>query len=181
MNIVEIEQLAQEKGAHRTGIIQVADMPFFAEFREACKANSCGMFGRCWMCPPHVGDIDVLIARAKTYQTAVVYQTVHSLEDSYDIEGMLEGGALHNDLAQEINTVLRAWLPKEEYLHLGAGGCRVCKECAKRNEQPCRFPEQAMASLEAYGIAVSELAKLSGMKYINGQNTVTYFGAILMK
>jgi hypothetical protein len=36
-----------------------------------------------------------------------------------------------------------------------------------------------MPSLEAYGINVSELAKAAGMNYINGQNTVTYFGAVL--
>ena len=36
-----------------------------------------------------------------------------------------------------------------------------------------------MASLEAYGIHVSKLAKAADMKYINGQNTVTYFGGVL--
>ena len=64
-------------------------------------------------------------------------------------------------------------------LHLGAGGCGVCESCAKKTNEPCRFPEKAMPSLEAYGINVSELAKASGMNYINGQNTVTYFGAVL--
>ena len=45
--------------------------------------------------------------------------------------------------------------------------------------EPCRHPDLAMSSLETYGINVSELAKAAGMKYINGQNTVTYFGAAL--
>jgi hypothetical protein len=36
-----------------------------------------------------------------------------------------------------------------------------------------------MPSLEAYGVNVSALASAAGMKYINGQNTVTYFGAVL--
>jgi predicted metal-binding protein len=64
-------------------------------------------------------------------------------------------------------------------LHLSAGGCGVCKVCAKRTNEPCRFPEKAITSLEAYGINVSRLAAASDMKYINGQNTVTYFGAVL--
>ncbi|MBM3710008.1 MAG: DUF2284 domain-containing protein, partial [Actinobacteria bacterium] len=34
-------------------------------------------------------------------------------------------------------------------------------------------------SLEAYCMNVSTLAELCNMKYINGQNTVTYFGAFL--
>ena len=39
--------------------------------------------------------------------------------------------------------------------------------------------EQAMPSLEAYGVNVSQLAKTAEMKYVNGQDTVTYFGAVL--
>jgi predicted metal-binding protein len=64
-------------------------------------------------------------------------------------------------------------------LHLCAGGCGVCERCAKQDGQPCRAPELAMPSLEAYGVNVSALASAAGMKYINGQNTVTYFGAVL--
>lgn len=41
-----------------------------------------------------------------------------------------------------------------------------------------RFPDRAMSSLEAYGVNVSELAVQCGMRYINGENTVTYFGAV---
>ena len=67
----------------------------------------------------------------------------------------------------------------QKRLHLGSGGCGVCETCAKRIGESCRFPKLAMPSLEAYGINVSALAKASGMKYINGQDTVTYFGAVL--
>jgi predicted metal-binding protein len=62
---------------------------------------------------------------------------------------------------------------------LGAGGCRVCPVCAKKTDEPCRHPELAMSSLETYGINVSKLAASAGMKYINGKDTVTYFGAVL--
>ena len=91
---------------------------------------------------------------------------------------MLEAGNLHNSLAQR----LRVDFPvrdAQRILHLGAGGCRVCKVCAKKTNEPCRFPELAMRSLEAYGIHVSKLAEAAGMKYINGSDTVTYFGAVL--
>ena len=64
-------------------------------------------------------------------------------------------------------------------LHLGAGGCGVCDKCAQQDGLPCRFPELATPSLEAYGVNVSNLAKVVDMKYTNGQNTVTYFGMVL--
>ena len=68
-----------------------------------------------------------------------------------------------------------------QILHLGAGGCRVCPVCGRRTGEPCRFPEKAIGSLEAYGVNVSLLAEAAGMRYINGQDTVTYFGAILCR
>ena len=52
------------------------------------------------------------------------------------------------------------------------------KRQAQKGE-PCRFPEKAFPSLEAYGVFVSKLAQACGMRYINGANTVTYFGVVL--
>ena len=64
-------------------------------------------------------------------------------------------------------------------LHLGAGGCRICAVCAVRTNEPCRHPDKATPSLESYGVDVASMAEAAGMKYINGQKTVTYFGAVL--
>lgn len=174
----QLEQAVLDCGAAKVASTEVEKIPFRREFRAACEVNTCGNFNKCWTCPPCVGDIDELMERAKGYRHALVYQTIASLEDSFDIEGMLEAGARHNQLAQKLAETVIAQMP-EETLHLSAGGCRVCEVCAKREEQPCRFPELALASLEAYGVLVSELAEQCGLKYINGQNTVTYFGAIL--
>ena len=65
-------------------------------------------------------------------------------------------------------------------LVLGCGACRVCPRCAKLSEAPCRNPNLATPSLESHGINVSALAESCGMRYINGENTVTYFGAVLL-
>lgn len=165
-------------GAARVGAVPVKDIHFDRGFRSLCSANACGNYGKCWMCPPDAGDIDILIAHAKTFETAIVYQTVGVLEDSCDFEGMMEAGKRHNQLAQRISGRF-ASLPFSSILHLGAGGCHVCEVCARRTSEPCRHPQQAMASLETYGVAVSELAAACGLPYINGQNTVTYFGAFL--
>ncbi len=130
------------------------------------------------MCPPDVGDINALIASAHQYTYAIVYQTVSALLDSFDFDGMMAAAAAHNSLAQRISDGYGA-LGFSRCLHLGAGGCRLCPVCAKREAAPCRHPERALASLEAYGVDVSALSKLAGMPYINGSNTVTYFGAYL--
>ena len=173
----EMTEILRRHGAFRSAVLEVADMPFRREFRAACEANSCGKYGRCWTCPPDVGDIDVLIARAKGYEQCLLFQTVSDIEDSFDIEGMLVAGARHNRITRTAGAELLPRLPADSLL-LSAGGCRMCERCAKEDDQPCRYPEQALASLEAYGIPVSEAAAMGGMKYINGPNTVTYFSAI---
>ena len=41
-----------------------------------------------------------------------------------------------------------------------------------------RFPERALPSVESYGIDVYNTVKGTELKYINGPNTVTYFGMV---
>ena len=174
---------ALAEGAFRAAAVDVEKIETDTVFREMCASNVCGNYGRCWMCPPDVGEIDDLMAELKTYDTALVYQSVGQLEDSYDFEGMMDAAAAHNRLTQSMRDYVTpaafgGQFPK--ILHLGAGGCHVCETCAKKTGEPCRFPEKALPSLEAYGVNVSKLAAAAGMKYINGQNTVTYFGAVLL-
>lgn len=165
-------------GATKAAVIDADSITTDSAFRAMCESNACGVFGKCYMCPPDVGEIDVLMAELKRYDYVLVYQTVSALEDSFDFEGMVAAKKRTYPMAQALRTVFCA-SNLSRVLHLGAGGCGVCKSCAKRTNEPCRFPELAMASLEAYGIHVSELAKAAGMKYVNGPDTVTYFGAVL--
>ncbi|MFI3324792.1 MAG: DUF2284 domain-containing protein [Clostridia bacterium] len=168
-------------GADNIGITTVDKIVFEPEFRKACESNACGKLGKYWTCPPHVGDIHDLISKAKSYETAIVYQTIHDIEDSYDIEGMLESGDEHRVVSQKVHRHLLDTIDNDKFLHLGSGGCDLCKTCTITIGKPCVHPTLSMASLEAYGIAVSDLAKKTNLKYINGENTVTYFSVILLK
>lgn len=166
-----------EQGAYKAAVVPVAQVELDAGFRSLCESNACGKYGKCWMCPPDIGDIETLMKTIRTFDYALVYQTVGELEDSYDIEGMEEAAKKHSSLSQRLSEMLTGE-PFVRVLHLGAGGCHVCTTCVRTENHPCRYPDKAMSSLEAYGVNVSRLAAAGGMKYINGQNTVTYFGAI---
>ena len=179
-----MEQLIKkikEAGANNAAVIEVKNITFRPEFREACKQNSCGKYNTNWGCPPACGTIEEMMAQAQNYPFALVYQTVSQLEDSFDYEGMQEGKKYYNKVTEEVRALFALQFPQKETLFLNAGACKVCGRCAKLDEQPCRFPEKRTTSMEAYGVDVSNLAKVSGMNYINGQNTVTYFGAILFR
>lgn len=165
-------------GAYKAAIIDAKEISLDRSFRDMCASNACGIYGTCYMCPPDVGEIDELMQEIGQYDYALVYQTVNKLEDSFDFEGMMQAKQQTYPLAQKLRKCFQD-ANIAHTLHLGAGGCGVCRICAKKTNEPCRHPQQAMASLEAYGVNVSQLAKTADMKYINGQNTVTYFGAVL--
>lgn len=108
-------------GAYKAGVVDLQDVRFDRAFRAMCETNACGNYGKCWMCPPDAGDIDALMNEAQSYQKALVYQTVGTLEDSYDFEGMMEAARLHNELSRALAKWF-ATLPFAKKLHLGAGG-----------------------------------------------------------
>lgn len=173
----QLIQLALDAGAAKAEIISVDQIVTSAEFREACRKNLCGAWGRCWMCPPDVGEIEPLMAELRTYQHGLWYQTIGELEDSFDIEGMGDAKKKHVRLSQQVEELVKPILGK--HLHLSCGGCGLCERCTRIDNEPCRFPDRAMASLEAYGVDVYQTTKSTSLKYINGQNTVTYFSVVL--
>ena len=173
-----LEKLPVQYGAFKAKIIDAWKIETDKSFRDMCKANFCGLYGKCWMCPPDAGDIEELMSLVGRFEYALVYQTVSKLEDSFDYEGMVSAKKQTYKIAMDLRQQFGEMFSGKA-LHLGCGGCGVCDTCAKRLDKPCRFPELAMSSLEAYGINVSQLANASDMKYTNGTDTVTYFGAVL--
>ena len=171
----------KELGADNANIIDVKDICLDSSFRKMCASNACGMYGRNYQCPPHIGDIDILMNKVRSYDKAIVYQSIYEIEDSYDFEGMMAAGKKHNKLTHKLHQYLKQNKQDLSYLLLSAGGCKLCDKCAILTNEPCRNKDFAISSLEAYGINVSLLAESANMKYINGINTVTYFGIILIK
>jgi predicted metal-binding protein len=65
-------------------------------------------------------------------------------------------------------------------LALSAGACERCETCAYTRGEPCRMPDQMIASLEAYCIDVAALLEVAELRYNNGPGTVSYVGLILV-
>ncbi len=124
MDLEQISQLILDMGAYRAGMVAVEDIDFQPNFRKLCESNACGVYDRSWMCPPLVGEVNQLIASLRRWRWAVVYQTVDTLEDSYDFEGMMATGEKMNQLTARIRRVL-AGKEIAPVLLLGVGGCRV--------------------------------------------------------
>lgn len=170
--------LALACGADKATVINADDIVLSRIFRDICATNACGGYGRCWMCPPDVGDIETLMEMVCSYKHALVFQTITLLEDSYDIENMSLAGKNLSALCLRLREQVKDVLPAE-HLVLGAGGCRVCEKCAKQEGLSCVRPSDALMSLEACGIDVYNTVKDTELKYTNGANTVTFFGMVL--
>lgn len=173
----QLVTMAIEAGARMAHVLSVKDVLFDASLRQLCKDNRCGKYNRNYGCPPFVGTPEEVIAKAKTYENALVMQTVNELEDSYDVEGMAEAGARHNRMSRAVAEKMKEKYP--DSILLAAGGCTLCERCGALDGEPCRFPEKVLPSLSSYCINVAQTAGKCGMKYINGVNTVTYFSVVL--
>lgn len=169
--------LTVSEGADKAVVIPQEQIVLSETFFDICRSNACGQFGRNHMCPPEVGDIHGLMDKVRSYPRAMVYQTISPLEDSYDWESMQAASKRHHQLGQRLRAVLSPLLPPDS-LHLSCGGCGLCDTCAKIDDLPCHFPQDAMPSVESYGVDVYNTVKGTHLKYINGPNTVTFFGMI---
>jgi len=178
---MDILKLCTEIGVTKAVEIKVSALVPEAGLHFYCEQNYCGRFGKNYTCPPSIGHIDDLIRQVESYDTAVIWQNVYALEDSFDFEGMADGAEKHNAITQKLAKQIYNALGRENVLVLTAGGCSICTPCAIVTDEPCRNPLEALSSLEAYGINVTQLCEASGLSYMGGANTVTYFGGAFIK
>lgn len=171
---VQAEALAA--GFTRAVSLNVTTLRPLPAVRAACEENRCGMFGRCWVCPPGCGTLAECEARIRTCSSGLLVQTAAAIEDPFDYEGMLAVEAAHQQRFSAFAAVLGKAAPG--LIALGAGGCRVCTVCAYP-DAPCRFPAQAVSSMEAYGLLVSDVCKMNGVPYSYGTRMAAFTGCYL--
>jgi len=168
----ELFEQAVKGRAFEYAVIPVAGIVFSSELYETCATNVCGNYNKCWTCPPAVGSLETQKEKITAFSSAFVFTTKSDLEDCFDYEGMMKAKKQHDRLTLEMHERFGASNPV-----YGAGRCPVCENCAY--PRPCRFPDKRVSSIEAAGINVTELSRLAGLRYNNGENTVTYFSMIL--
>lgn len=176
---MQFEPYLQEFNFHEYAEFDTTLLTFSENIRDYCKQNTCGQFNKNHMCPPAVKDISAWEKEISTYQHAIIVTRVYPIKSSFDMRGMLECGEHFSNTLGRARKKISMDHPDRKYLFLGAGPCRVCGKCTILNGQPCRLPTEALPSIEACGIDVMSLSIKAGVKYNNGNNTVTYLGLIL--
>ena len=172
----KIKSLALECGFLEIGRLEIEDLKYHPEIRAICEGNGCRNYGTSWACPPAVGTLDECRERVEKYGGMLLFSACSSLDDPFDMDGMRKGWKRFKEAVDRLNDALHYLL--DNYFILSNEGCGRCKSCTYPSA-PCRYPERLHHSLEGYGFIVSELARDAGIRYNNGSNTVTYFGALL--
>lgn len=172
MNYAFYERAAKEAGFTHTAPLDPATVELKEAVRQMCAA--CGRYGKCWSCPPACGTLEECRQRIAGFAQGILVQTVGQLEDEFDGEGMMKTEAAHKE---NFHRLLKT-LSREGMLPLGAGCCTVCKTCSYP-DVPCRFPEQRVSSMEAYGMEVAPVCKANGLPYYYGPNTIAYTSCLL--
>lgn len=168
-------QKAKEAGFTHACGLEVEGLKVREMVREACADGKCGAYGRNWSCPPACGTLSECEQKMRSYRRGVLLQTVGTLQKTIDTKGYGETEKRHMETLLRFAEELRRVYP--EALCLGAGGCRACKACAW--PEPCRFPQRALSSMEAYGLFVTQVCRDNHLEYYYGPKTIAYTACAL--
>ena len=145
------------------------------DVRSMCASDKCGAYGKNWTCPPACGTLSACQQQMQRYSHGILLQTIGYMAKAIDSKCYRETERRHIQNFSVFADTVRAAYP--DALPLGAGGCRVCKQCAY--PEPCRFPNKAMSSMEGYGLFVTQVCRDAGVPYYYGERTVAYSACIL--
>ena len=177
MNYEELAKLAEASGFTAWVPLDIATIELKPEVRDMCKDNTCGRYDRCWSCPPGCGDLEECAGRLKPFTGGILVQTSGEVEDSYDFEAMMEIDETHKANFEKMYAELRRrGIP---VLALGAGCCTRCEKCTYP-DAPCRFPDQMVSSMEAYGMLVLDVCKKNNLQYYYGSDHMAYTSCFLV-
>ncbi len=173
----EILELARRCGFTHVGELAMGALEFLPAVRDMCAADHCRKYGTCWTCPPGCGTLEEVAAKAAAYRRGVLLQTVAQLEDDFDMDAMQRVEADQKSAFLAFVEQLRREYPA--CLPMATGGCTLCPQCTYP-DAPCRFPDKAIPSMEAYGLLVSKVCEKSGLPYYYGPRTLAYTSCVLI-
>ncbi|MBQ9465049.1 MAG: FAD-dependent oxidoreductase, partial [Lachnospiraceae bacterium] len=167
--------LAEECGFDHASPLDVSTLQVETWVRDTCAEDKCHAYDHNWTCPPACGTLDECEAEMQKYEQGILLQVTGTQEKQIDVQCYAETEQRLRDALLVFADRVREDHP--DCLVLGAGGCRICPQCAYPD--PCRFPEKAMSSMEAYGLFVTRVCKDNGVPYYYGPQTITYTACVL--
>ena len=173
----ELLALAERCGFDHAGMMNMGALCFDPAVREMCAADRCRNYDRSWACPPACGTLEEISEKAARYIRGILLQSTGQMEDDFDLDAIEETEKLQKNRFYRFVKELRKVYP--HCLPMASGGCRLCESCTYP-DAPCRNPELAIPSMEAYGLMVSKVCMDAGVGYYYGPRTITYTACVLV-
>jgi predicted metal-binding protein len=177
MTYEQLKAIAEDAGFSACAPLSIQTIELKPEVRDMCAVNTCGMYGKRWSCPPGCGTLEECAQKLSGRTMGILVQTIGEIEDSFDFEAMMEIEADHKEHFTAMYAALRD--AGADVTAIGAGCCTVCAKCTYPDE-PCRFPEKMVTSMEAYGMVVNEICKANGLAYNYGPERMAYTSCFLL-
>lgn len=178
MTCAQLAEIASRLGFTAWSDLDISTIVLRPEVRDMCAANSCGQYGKCWSCPPGCGTLPECEARLASHTNGILVQTCGDIEDGFDFDAMMDIELSHKKRFEQMYSLLLR--SGANVLAIGTGCCTICSECTYPHH-PCRFPDKMIASMEAYGMLVSEVCMANQLSYYYGPNKIAYTSAFLLK
>lgn len=152
--------------------IDTDEIVFSADVFKQCEKNTCGMFGKNHGCPPKAGNEAERKARIMIYDTAYVISMILSIKKRTEMSHSME--LLRNAIDE-----IRKEFKDENVTVMGTGPCNICEECTALKNEPCRFPDKTLYSMEGSGIDVVRMSMNLQMTYNAGSGNIAFFALVL--
>ena len=75
MDTEKVLAIAKNAGFPQVGELDCDTIRLMPEVRKMCEDNTCGMYGKCWSCPPGCGSLEECESRVRKYKKGILVQT----------------------------------------------------------------------------------------------------------
>jgi len=167
-NIEDLKDRAVKLGAKESKVIEVKTVKTAAWVRYKCQFG-CSGFGESLTCPPYSPTPSETQKILDSFQKAILIRC--------------QSGS-HVDISKIVIQIEKEAFFAGYYkaLGMGAGPCRLCRECNLKGE--CRHREEARPSMESCGIDVFSTARNNGFSIDtldSARCKADYFGIVLIE
>lgn len=124
------------------------------KFSEACKIG-CKNYNKKWSCPP----CSPSFANMKHKKHFLVIMLRIDGKYFSDCTEWMKLKAINSILKPKIENIVKGLANKHNGYEYISGACRKCKNCAKKINEPCKYPDKLRYSLESVGIDCNKLVE----------------------
>ncbi len=180
MNRESILNHVKALGATHCQFVDVELLVPEERIRGYCREDKCGRYQKHLSCPPSTGTVEETAKKLEGFRTGVLIQYSQNLDVKNDKEGLRRTKLKLHHLVLETEKYLKDNVSCEGVWGMIGGNCDLCDECAGYRDEPCEYPDEARASMEAYAINVVGLLKKLKLDSEFRDDRVTWTGIVLV-